>query len=90
MTDGPDALRFAATLPETREADDLLTTVRSGILRGAGIEFRAISERLENRVRVITRALVAAVSIVDDPAYKQSAIEARWTKPSEPRRKWWL
>ncbi len=77
MTDGPDALRFAAELPRTRDADDTLELVRKGVLRGASIEFLASTERLEDRVRVISGADLLAVSIVDNPAYRQSRVEAR-------------
>ena len=90
MTDGPDALRFSAELPATREADDVLTNVRAGIYRGASIEFRAVRQRLVSGVRVISKAVLSAVSVVDNPAYKQSAIEARWQEPTKRSRlEWW-
>lgn len=92
LTDSPEALTFEATLPETREADDTLRLVRADILRGASIEFRAMRERLERRTRIVSRALLGAVSVVDDPAYKLSAIQARWNAPEtrRPRVSWWL
>ena len=77
LQDSAEALRFEAELPATREADDTLELVRRGVLRGASIEFLPISERLEDRTRVISAADLPAVSIVDDPAYKQSTVEAR-------------
>ena len=77
MADGPDALRFVANLPNTREADDALEMVRKGILRGASVEFIASSERHEDRVRVISGADLLAISAVENPAYKKSHIEAR-------------
>lgn len=77
LSDGPDALRFAATLPETRDADDTLILVKSGVLRGASVEFRAIAERLESGVRVIERAALGGIGIVDKPAYAAATVEAR-------------
>ena len=77
LEDGAEALAIAATLPETREADDTLTLVRAGVLRGLSVEFRAVAERLEAGVRVIERAKLSAVAVVDTPAYPQSEIEAR-------------
>jgi len=77
LTDGPDALRFAADLPATREADDTLTLVRAGVLRGASVEFRAVAERMDAGVRVIEKAVLGALAIVDKPAYDAATIEAR-------------
>ena len=70
LTDSPDALRFSAELPDTREGNDTLELVRRGILRGASIEFRAVREQLVAGIRVIREALLSAVSVVDTGAYK--------------------
>ena len=35
LADSADRLAFAATLPETRAADDVLALVRTGVMRGA-------------------------------------------------------
>ena len=77
LTDGESALTFRAELPITREADDTLELVRKQILRGASVEFIATSERVEDRTRVIGGAELLAVSIVDNPAYRSSRVEAR-------------
>ena len=92
LTDGPDALRFSAVLPETRDATDTLELVRGKILRGASIEFRAVAERMVGGVRTIDRAAIAAISVVDRAAYPDSVIEARMAlaKPAAPRRRIWL
>ncbi len=90
LTDGPDALRFEALLPATREADDLLTNVRAGVYRGASIEFKAIRERNEAGVRVVSRALLVAVAVVDDPAYADSGIRSRSRQGRSPCRRFWL
>ena len=77
LIDGRDALRMTATLPETREAADTLALVRAGIMRGLSIEFRAVAERFDGGVRVIERAALAGIGVVDTPAYSESEVEAR-------------
>ena len=77
LTDGPDALRIEADLPATRAADDVLELVRSKVLRGLSIEFRAIAERMDGDLRIISAAALGAVSVVDTPAYPESEVEAR-------------
>ena len=58
LADTPDALTMTATLPETREADDVLALVRAGVLRGLSVEFAATKERFEGRLRIIERAML--------------------------------
>ena len=77
LTDGPDALRVFATLPETRESDDALTNVRAGVLRGLSLEFRAGDAPFIDGVRTVRRAGLLAFGLVDTPAYHGSTVEAR-------------
>ena len=77
LIDGRDALRMAATLPQTREAEDTLALVKAGVLRGLSIEFRAVAERFDGGIRVIERAALAGIGVVDTPAYSESEVEAR-------------
>ena len=77
LADGPDALRVLATLPETREADDALTLVRAGVLRGLSLEFRAGDAPIIDGVRTVRRAGLLAFGLVDTPAYGGSIVEAR-------------
>ena len=92
LDDNAERLALAAELPVTREADDTLTLVRAGVLRGLSIEFRAVVERMEGETRVISRATLGAVSVVDSPAYPQSEVEARRAAMPGPgrRRRVWL
>ena len=92
LTDGPDALRFVADLPETRDADDTLSLVRANILRGASVEFRAVSERMVGNVRTIDKATIRAIAVCDRGAYPQSVIEVReaMLHSAAPRRLFWL
>ena len=77
VTDSPEALQVRAELPPTRESDDTLTLVRRGVLRGLSTEFKALEEHRENGVRVITRASLSGVAVVDRPAYHDSTVQAR-------------
>ena len=77
LTDGPDVLRLTATLPNTRDADDALTLVRSGILRGLSLEFRADAENWNGNLRTVTRASLGGIGLVDIPAYGDSAVSVR-------------
>ena len=93
LSDTAERLAFAATLPETRAADDVLTLVRTGVMRGASIEMRVSAQRFEGGVRVIERAQLGGIAIVDSPAYPASEIEARRAArpaPRKPRRRIWL
>ena len=77
LTDTAERLAFSATLPDTRAADDVLALVRTGVMRGASVEVRVSAERIEGGVRVIERAVLSAIGIVDTPAYPESEVEAR-------------
>lgn len=88
LVDGPDALRMAVSLPVTREADDVLSLVRAGVLRGLSVEFRAIAEREEGGVRVIERAALSGLAVVDRPAYPASTVAARAGAPWRRRERW--
>ena len=77
LTDGPDALRVLATLPETREANDALALVRAGVLRGLSLEFRAGHAPFIDGVRTVKSAGIHGLGLVDTPAYPGSHVEAR-------------
>lgn len=77
LQESTSELTIRADLPTTREADDVLTLIRQRVLRGLSIEFRPIQERYIDGVRVIDKALLRAIAVVDTPAYKESVVEAR-------------
>ena len=88
LEDSADALTMAATLPNTRDADDTLELVRTGVLRGLSVEFKALAEHMEaGPVRVIERARLGAVGVVDKPAYPESSVEARARRKGKARKK---
>ena len=77
ITDTAKALSIRAELPATRESDDTITLVTAGILRGLSLEFIARSERREGNVRIVERATLTGLGIVDKPAYPSSLVSAR-------------
>ena len=77
LADSPAELRMVATLPSGDAYDSVLSLVGDGLTRGLSVEFRALNERLTNGVRVIQRATLPALGIVDDPAYPASGVEVR-------------
>ena len=78
VMNSPEKLALSATLPETTEANDVLTLVRSKVLRGLSIEFRAIQESFIEGVRTISKAHLAGFGVVDQGQYSGSNdLEAR-------------
>ena len=78
VLDTPEKLSLSATLPETRESDDVLTLVRSKVLRGLSIEFKALTENFIDGVRVISKAALYGFGVVDTGQYQGSNdLEAR-------------
>ena len=86
LLDSEAALEIRAELPPTRAADDVLALVRAKVVRGLSVEFVALQERSEANVRVIERARLVGIGVVDTPAYPASAIEARRAAAVVPRR----
>ena len=77
LTDTNMELKISAILPETRAADDVLTLIKTSVLRGLSIEFRATRERMESGVRVVSRAVLRGIGVVDAGAYRESIVAAR-------------
>ena len=77
LADTPGAVTMAADLPATPRADQALADVRAGLLRGLSAEFVALRERFEGDLRVVERAKLVRLSLVDSPAYSSAMVEAR-------------
>ena len=85
-------LRLEAVLAETRDADDALTLVRSGLMRGFSIEFDAGADQWAGDLRTVTAAALPSIGVVDRPAYTSAeGIEIRRALPERPvrRRRLW-
>lgn len=74
LTDSPEQLHIAATMPDTRDGDDILTMVEEGILRGFSPMFFPRRERHDGNTRVISHAYMPRIGLVDQPAYQDSVI----------------
>ena len=88
VMDDTGKMEIRATLPETREADDVLELVRQSIIRGLSVEFMADRERFEgDDLRIIERATLVGIGVVDSPAYSESEVSARMkaTRGPAPR-----
>ena len=86
ITDSVTALEVVATLAETRESEDTLALVEAGVLRGFSIEFVPLQVRTEGATRVLVKARLVGIAVVDKPAYQQSVVSAR--AEVEPPNRW--
>lgn len=88
LSDDNNALEMKAELADTGPANDTLELVRKRILRGLSIEFYPLEDRIVvdddgNRVRVIEKAELRGIAVVDRPAYPNSLIQARSKQMSD-------
>ena len=76
---GTDAYTISARIARTTIGDDALYNVRNGLLNGFSVEMRVHEDdwREDATLRVIKRATVSGIALVDRPAYPQSSVEAR-------------
>ena len=77
LTDGPDALRMAARIPPGDAGDAVLSMVESRMLTGLSSEFAALVDPKVGGVRVIQRAVLGGIGVVDQPSYTGSTVELR-------------
>ena len=92
LADGPDALRAELALPATAAGRDVAELARRRVLRGFSVEFTAAKDRFEGGVRVVMRATLSGLAIVDRPAYGEAlaSLRARALDAAMPRRRVWL
>ena len=74
LADSPRSLDVRADLPEGSAA---LALVKRGALSGFSIEFHARAERYEANIRVVERAELTGLALVDRSAYPKSKAEVR-------------
>lgn len=83
-------LRFEFEAPETTTGNDVLELVRRGDLKGCSFAFTAEAENIEyskngeERLRRVKKLSgLYDVSVVVDPAYTQTSVDARSFEPQE-------
>ena len=73
LADSAAALRASLTLPKTRDGEDAAELLRTRILRGWSVEFRATREKVaDGGLRIIEAAELRGLGLVDEPAYGDS------------------
>lgn len=87
LDDSADALRIRGQLDETSAAYQL---IRRKALRGLSVGFDPKEERQVRGVRVIRRALLGEISVVDRSAYPSATVEVRDGGRSSRRRYFFL
>ena len=87
LTVDTTALRFAAELPETRDADDALANVRAGIYRNVSVEFRALRARNLAGVREIQHAALVGIVVLPRGAYTETNVSVRGAHTMMTRRR---
>ena len=87
-------LRFEFEAPETTAGNDVLELVRRGDLKGCSFAFTAVAENIEyskngeERLRRVKKLSgLYDVSVVVDPAYTQTSVDARSFEPQEDPKK---
>ncbi len=73
--DTPGALRAVVNLPRTAEGDDALELLRTEVIRGFSVEFRAEREDWTGNLRTVARALLTGLALVPNPAYAGAVTE---------------
>ena len=80
-------VKIDAQLPDTSAGRDCAAEVRSKLMTGMSIEFRAVKQIIVGGVRRITEAVLSGAAIVDSPSYSAASVEVReeigGNRPSE-------
>ena len=83
-----DAVVIDAELPESSAGRDAAVEIRSGLMRGLSVEFKARRARMVSGVRRISAATLVGGGLVHDPSYSGSTVEVRdkgrpetWLRP---------
>ena len=76
IVDGNE-VKINEQIPDSTAGRDCAAEIRSGLLRGMSIEFRATAQNIVGGVRRITAAVLSGAAIVDSPSYAGSSVEVR-------------
>ena len=77
LTDHPDRLELRASIPDTVYGRRARELIDADIIRGLSAEFMPQDEAFEGGMRVIKRAELHGIGLVDRPAYPQSTLDLR-------------
>ena len=72
LFDSENELTFRAVLPNSESGKDLFELVRKKVMRGVSIEFIPEEEDFNSGTRIIKRARLLDIGLVDRPAYPES------------------
>lgn len=91
LRNAPHGLEVRIDLPETASGQAARNLVQAGIMSGLSAEFIAKRERREGTLRVIERAEIVGVGLVDRPSFPSARAEARSNRQARLRKaKLWL
>ena len=85
LADSDQALEARIEPPDTSYGREARELIGAGILRGLSMEFLATEERMEGKTRIVSRAQLIGIGIVDRPAYPDSEIAARFAQLAPAR-----
>lgn len=81
LEDTTERLRAKIALPDTTDGRDARALLARGVLRGLSVEMVVQDEVFRGRERIISRADLKGLAVVDRPAYSLSvAALKRWTQ----------
>ena len=75
LEDSAQHLRARLELPATRDGQDVAELLKRGVIRGFSIEFAVGQQRFEAGLRIVERARLLGLALVDRPAYGDSLAE---------------
>ena len=81
LSDSAEALRANIDLPDTSDGRDARVLLARGVLRGLSVEMLVDAEEFKGPERIISRAQLKGLAVVDRPAYRMStAALKRWSE----------
>ena len=72
-----EGLKVDALIPSTVAGLDAAEEIRSGLLTGLSVEFRATKQTILSGVRRIAAGVLCGAGLVDSPSYAGATVEAR-------------
>lgn len=85
--DAEDGLRVEARIAPTTRGRDTILEIENGIINGFSVEFFDIRASMKAGVKVVERALMVGLSLVDYGAYPGAVIEEVRQKEKHPEPK---